>query len=444
MIATNIARHDYARSPVPLSERRSWIPITLIWMGVGIDLSGVALGSALAQGMSLGNVIIAVVIGSFILGILAALCSVIGARTGLSMGMIVRFTFGEWGNRLVLLAMLIVGFGWFGVQTGLFGYAANAAISGAIGVEISAQWLTIVGGLLMTLTATLGYIAIERLSVVAIPFVITLLGYLLFHVFSHSEIRQTMWEAPAGGGLGLGMGISLVISGWVMGTFLADVARWARSTRDAALSGFFGFFIGNMIMLLLATSLVHLMGTDDVIIVMISTGMGTFVVLFLLLAQWTTNDNALYSLGLVMASMVRSIPKPVLCIVAGLAGTTLGFLGIADNFTTFLTYITPFTAPIGGIYLVEYFLINPSRFHFAFAKTPKIPALVWHTMLVWAAGAFVAFATTPDLLGWFALTHVPALDAGLVAAALHLMIGKFLGRLRKKEDSSSQEESAST
>lgn len=438
MIKQHIVQNDYARAPVPLSERRGWLPILLIWIGVGIDLSGIALGSALALGMSLGNNIIAIVIGSFILGILAALCSAVGAKTGLSMGMIARFTFGEWGNRLVLLAMLAVGFGWFGVQTGLFGYAAHAAISEAIGLDIAPQWLTIVGGLLITMTATLGYVAIERLSLVAIPFVLTLLSYLLYHVFSNAEIRQALWEAPEGATLGMGMGISLVISGWVMGTFFApDVARWARSTRDAAISGFFGFFIGNMIMLLLATSLTHLLATDDVIAIMIAIGMGGFVVLFLLLAQWTTNDNSLYSLSLIMSSMVRFVPKPILCIVAGVAGTTIGFLGIAENLPAFLMYIAPFTAPIGAIYLVEYFLINATRFHFSFAKTPMIPPFYWNAMLVWAVGAFVAFATTPELLGWFTLTHVPALDAGLVAACLHLMIAKGLDRTKRKEQGES-------
>lgn len=443
MVDQAITRNDYARSPVPLSERRSWIPIMLIWLGVGIDLSGVALGSALAQGLSLGEVMISTVIGSFILGILAALCSYIGAKTGLSMGMIARFTFGEWGNRLVLLAMLIVGFGWFGVQMGLFGQAASAAITSVFGTDIPAAWLTIVGGVLITLTATIGYIAIERLSLFAIPFVISLLGYLLYNVFAQAEFRQSLWDAPSGEAIGLGMGISLVISGWVMGTFMApDVARWARTAKDAALSGFFGFFIGNMIMLLLAASLTHLVGTDDVIIVMVSAGMGAFVVLFLLMAQWTTNDNSLYSLGLIMASMVRFIPKSVLCIIAGLAGTIIGFLGIAENFTTFLTFITPFTAPIGGIYLVQYFFINPSQFQFAFIKKQEIPPLYWNTLLVWGLGSFVAFATTPDLLGWFSLTHVPALDAGLTAAVLHLIIGKTLHRFQKNKSFSLQEKGA--
>src|SRR5690625_2996498 len=112
--------NDYARESVPQSERKRWFSISLVWIAVGIDLSAVIFGVELGSGMSFNDALISVLIGSALLGVLAAFCAYVGAATGLSTSMISRFTFGNAGAKLVSLFLALALLGWFGVQTGFF------------------------------------------------------------------------------------------------------------------------------------------------------------------------------------------------------------------------------------------------------------------------------------------------------------------------------------
>lgn len=106
-------------------------------------------------------------------------------------------------------------------------------------------------------------------------------------------------------------------------------------------------------MMFLAAFLTRLTGTEDVIQIMLSIGWGFAAVILLILAQWTTNDKNMYSLGLNLSVMFKWIPKSALTIVAGLSGTAFAVAGIYGHFIDFLTILSPFAAPFVGIYLVE-------------------------------------------------------------------------------------------
>ncbi len=73
---------DYEREPVPMAKRKGWFVISLIWIAIGIDLSGIMLGMELGAGLSFRDALISVIIGSFILAVIGSLCAYVGARTG--------------------------------------------------------------------------------------------------------------------------------------------------------------------------------------------------------------------------------------------------------------------------------------------------------------------------------------------------------------------------
>ncbi|MFC4078006.1 cytosine permease [Salinithrix halophila] len=418
---------DYARQPVPYGKRRGWLPLALIWLAMGIDLSAVVLGAALINGMTLNQAILAITAGSVILGVIGAFCSYVGSKTGLSTAMINRFTFGEKGAYLVILVMSVAVFGWFGVTAGFFGQSAHAVLQSVFGIEIPPRWLALIGGLLMTATAAIGYKAIEKLSMISVPlmvgFLLSMLGVLITR-----ESLAPIFSMPPKETMGLGTAISLVVGAYIIGCAQSpDVARWAKTSRDAALSGFFGFLVGNSLMMFVAAFLSRLTGTEDVIQILLSFGWGAIAVTLLVLAQWTTNDNNMYCVGLNLSVLFKNVPKITLTIIAGLAGTMLAFLGIYGKFVDFLLLLSPFAAPVAGIYLCEYFLVNRSKFQFAFLAEREIVAVRWQSLLVWGLATMIAFATTPMTdggLGWFTLTHVSTLDGLLSAIVLQYVIGK--------------------
>ncbi|PMB02904.1 cytosine permease, partial [Fischerella thermalis CCMEE 5273] len=269
-----ILTNDYSREPVPLSERKSWIPLTLVWVAMGVDLSAVVLGAALISGLTLQNTIIAVSLGSFILALIGLVCSYVGSKTGLSTAMINRFAFGEKGAYLVIVIVSIAMFGWFGATAGFFGESAHYTISNVTGWDIDARILALIGGLLMTTTAAIGYKAVEKLSMLAVPLMLGMLFSMMFKLFADRENTSALLHAPPEGDLiGFGTAISLVVGAFIVAcSHSPDVARWAKSSKHAMLSGFFGFLIGNSLMMFIAAFLSKLTGTEDVIQIMLSIG----------------------------------------------------------------------------------------------------------------------------------------------------------------------------
>lgn len=423
--------NDYSREPVPLPERRSWIPLALIWIAMGIDLSAVVLGAALVSGLTLQKTIIAVSVGSFLLALIGAITSYVGSKTGLSTAMINRFTFGEKGSYFVIIVVSVMMFGWFGVHAGFFGEAAQYTIKDMTGLDLDARILALIGGLLMTTTATIGYKAIEKLSMFAVPLMIGMLASMMYKLFTDSENTSILLNTPPEGELiGFGTAISLVVGAFIVAcSHSPDVSRWAKSSKHAILSGFFGFLIGNSLMMFVAAFLSKLTGTEDVIQIMLSIGWGAIAVTILILAQWTTNDNNMYSLGLNLSVIFKWVPKQILTIIAGLLGTTFAVLGVYENFIDFLIILSPFAAPIAGIYLTEYFFLSSSRFKMAFLTKQKVKPFYWHSLIVWGIATTIAFATTPTFDGgWglFSLTRIPTIDGFLSAAILHYVIGKWI------------------
>src|SRR5690606_26235574 len=158
-----VALKDYEREPVPDHLRKSWWQMGLVWLGVGITIAAFLLGGAVGAGLSLTDSFIAVFTGSLVLTVIASLCGVVGARTSLSTAMISRFAFGSKGFYLTAMILALGSYGWFGVQTGLFGDTAAVVMEQVVGRAWPTTLLIIIGGILMTSTAVVGYKGIERL-----------------------------------------------------------------------------------------------------------------------------------------------------------------------------------------------------------------------------------------------------------------------------------------
>lgn len=103
----------------------------------------------------------------------------------------------------------------------------------------------------------------------------------------------------------------------------------------------------------------------------------------------------------------------------------LAVFGIYDRFITFLSIMTMFIAPVGGIYTAEYYLINKKRFSF---ENEHIVKLNVCAVIAWVVSTFISYMTTdaPDGLALFTLTSVPALDGFLSAFAIQTLLSLLI------------------
>lgn len=424
---------DYERQPVPQEKRKGWFRLSMVWIGAIIALSATALGGSLGAGMSLNHALIATFIGCFTLATLSALCAVVGAKTGLSTTFVSMFALGRYGSYAVSIVIAIALFGWFGVQLDLFGSSLHYILLNVFHVDIHPKILVVVGGILMTTTAFIGYKAIEKLSLLAVPLLGLLLVGSLWKVLSNTSLGALLDAPLQGDSISIGLAVSLVIGSLAIGAIIGpDIARYAKSTKDAVISSYVGFFGGFSVILIIAALLAKATAKIDIVEIMIGVGWGTGAMLVLILAQWTTNDNNLYSSALGFSVIFKNTPKYILTITAGAIGTGMAVLGIYNSFIPFLVFLSALIPPIGGIYVGDY-LINKSKYHFD--NLDKVKKINYGSLSIWVIASFMAFTTTPapNGFGLFTLTGASGFDAFLVAFGLQLLASKFFLTQSSKE-----------
>ena len=415
---------NYERERVPEKDRKRWLSISMVWIAIGIDLSGMFMGVALSQGMAFWTAIAAVIIGSIILGLLAIGTTYIGAKAGLSTGMISRISFGKKGASLMGAIMGISSLGWFGVQIGFFAENIGSAISQLTSTTVPSWLLSLIGGGLMMLSAFWGYQAIEKLCTYSVPLLAALI--VIATIMSINKNGASgLAIPPQASTISFGLAVSLVIGVYMVGVVMApDVARWAQNPKQAMIAGFVGFTIGNSFMIIISLILVKVMKTADLTAVFFALGLGIPSILVLTLAQWTTNTNNLYSASLDFSIVFKRVNPKVITIICGSLGILMAMFGIYGMFENFLSIVTVLVSPIAGIYMIDYFLYK-EKYEFSFEE--KLQDYCPVSIISWVIGSTVAFMTSqpPAGFGLFALTNVSALDGIIVAGICYFVLTKL-------------------
>ncbi|HHY71402.1 MAG TPA: cytosine permease [Thermoanaerobacterales bacterium] len=409
---------DYGVEPVPKDQTKDWLSMGLIWAGVGISLGLLMTGGALGEGLTFKQSIIASFIGGAVLAMVTALCGIIGAETNLSTAMISRFTFGEKAVILIALIQAFGSYGWFGVQLGLFGNTAAAAWNIATGGSANVKFLMIFGGLCMILTATIGYRGLDFLSKLAVPLLLVLMAGSVWKVLQVYTLADIMAFERAGEPISLGLGISMVISSFIVGAVVApDVSRYAKTPRDTAGAALLAFAIVVPLIMLIGAVMAQAAGTWDLVDIMLRLGWGLTALIVLLLAQWTSNDNNLYCSALGFAVVFKKLEKWQLTVISGVLGIILALLGIYDRFIPWLITLGVLIPPMGGVMAVDYYLFYKDYYQVQYLD--RLVDLRYVSILSWIIGSAVSFITSGETVSF---TTVPALD-GFLASAIIQYVG---------------------
>ncbi|WP_251864937.1 cytosine permease [Enterococcus malodoratus] len=415
---------NYERERVPEKDRKRWLSISMVWIAIGIDLSGMFMGVALSQGMAFWTAISAVAIGSIILGVLAVGTTYIGAKAGLSTGMISRISFGKKGASLMGAIMGISSLGWFGVQIGFFAENIGSAISQLTNTAVPSWLLSLIGGSLMMLSAFWGYQAIEKLCTYSVPLLAALI--IIATIMSINKNGAAgLAIPPQGSTISFGLAVSLVIGVYMVGVVMApDVARWAQNPKQAMIAGFVGFTIGNSFMIIISLILVKVMNTSDLTAVFFTLGLGIPSILVLTLAQWTTNTNNLYSASLDFSIVFKRVNPKIITVTCGSLGILMAMFGIYGMFENFLSIVTVLVSPIAGIYMIDYFFYK-EKYEFSYEE--KLQDYYPISIISWVIGSTIAFMTSqpPAGFGLFTLTNISALDGILVAGISYFVLTKL-------------------
>ncbi|MEQ9862725.1 cytosine permease [Pectobacterium cacticida] len=416
--------YDYEYEPVPADARKGWYVITLIWLAIGIDISGLFLGAFLSSGLPLLQAVSATLIGSAFLGVLAALCANVGYGCGLSTTLLSISVFGKLGGKLIGVFSAVSLVGWFAFQLDFFGVMLQKSLL-HYHFEPGRFPVLLFGMTLMVLTAIWGVRSLGRLSMFSVPLMLILI---LTGIYLATVERSAPPPITIKNPISMGSAISYVVSIWIVAASIMspDIARYAKTRKDAILGAGLGFCFGNSIIILVALLLTYLVGSDDLVEIFFSIGLGMAAIIILVFAQWTTNSSNLISASLGLSVVIRTLSRPTLVILMALIGLFFAYNGMINNFTRFLSLLGVIVSPIAGVYLAEYYFFDLS--------TSKIGTFESQNLNIgaavsWGCGSLVSLSTSTDFLNLFTISSVSALDGIMVSMAMYVVLHKIFPRI---------------
>jgi cytosine permease len=264
---------------------------------------------------------------------------------------------------------LTMGIGWFGWQVAFFGSTIEQMFPGHwfANPNVAIVW----GGALMMLTALIGYKGITYLSFIAVPMVIILSIWGIGVAADQSGGFDMLFSAqPTGDSMSLFAGITLVVGNAALGAVVfPDVTRYGKTPFSGGFGAASGYFIGGIFSVIagasmtFAAQLPELGSTPNIPAVMAKLGMGFFAFLILVFAQWSNNDNNLYTGALGLRNVIR-LPKYILVIAMGILGIVIALSGYQDHFVPFLNFLGVYVPPIAGVMIADHWLVRRNEYRF--------------------------------------------------------------------------------
>ncbi|GAL25204.1 cytosine/purine/uracil/thiamine/allantoin permease family protein [Vibrio variabilis] len=272
----------------------------------------------------------------------------------------------------------------------------------------------------MMITAIYGVRALGKLSAYSVPLMVTLITVGLFMAAGAQSAGDKVIESP----LSMGEAISYVMSIWILAAVAApDIARYAKTRKDAILGAGFGFLFGNSATIVVALLLTQMTGSDDLVNVFFGIGLGMAAIIVLVFAQWTTNSSNLVSGALGMSVVLPNVPRPILVIMMTILGLAIAQLGMIDMFTAFLTLLGVTIAPSAGVYLAQYYFLDKSALEFE--RIQSAPNWMLKGLVAWAFGSAVSACTAGEFFNLFSLTSISAIDGILASFVAYIVLVKL-------------------
>ena len=401
----NQLTEDYSRHRVPNSATVSGWRIALIILAATITLPIFLVGAQLGQSMGLIPSLIAFVIIGVVIATIASAVGIIATRSRLTTAMIMQFSFGRIGARIVSAIIGFAMLGWYGVTVDVFVRATQTLMSDVSDLSLSRNIYLFGASTLMILTTIFGFRGLDRLSMFAVPFLVIFLLTLVYTAIDNTGL--SVIATLPGQGMSSAQGASAGIGGFIVGvTIFPDLCRYARNERDAVIAALLGLGLCVILVLVFATIPSIAVQESNFLQVVLLIGLGIPGIALILLATWTTNVYNLYSSSLVVANIILQVRKWKLVLVLGVIGAGIASIPILDNLITFLDLIAITIPPVAGVYMADFYIVRNQDYSNDVLES--VQAFHPAGFVAWILGSLLAYLSNQGVL---TLTTVAAIDA---------------------------------
>lgn len=398
---------EYSLSKVP-SEKKTqgiWAAMVVL-VGFTFFTPSMTAGGNLGIGLNFSDFFTAVVVGNAFLGVYCGVLAYIGQKTGLTLDLLGRHSFGNVGSYLPSALISFTQIGWFGVGVAMFAIP----VSKMTGIPV---WvLIVITGVVMTVTAYRGIKALAVLGSIAVPLIAILGVYSVnWGVEKMGGFLEIFSENPTNP-LTLSSGIAIVVGSFVSGgTATPNFTRFAKDSKTAVVATVVAFFVGNSIMMIFGAVGGAVTGVPDIFDILILQGLAIPAAITLGLNIWTTNNNALYTAGLGVSNITKINMKPMVLLGGGVGTVTAVWLYY--NFVGFLNLLSGMIPPVGAVIILHYILHKDE-----YGTTKNISDFNMSGILAVIIGA---------LIGIFVPFGIKPINSLVSAAIIFIILDKFMG-----------------
>lgn len=401
---------DYAFDAVPEEKRQNLYQLAIVWAGYVMTTSVMISGSVAGNSLPLGKALLAILFGNVILAAIGIMLSRAGCETNLSTYVLARYAMGINGAKLMSLVFIINGVGWYGVGIGLTAKVASTFI------PVDDRIIAFVFAIVFMSTAMYGYKGLKLLSSIAVPFILIVSIVGMNKVIGDSNgISELLSIIPAEPRT-FSFVVFMTVGTWINGAITApDISRYAVNKKSAYAAVSIGFLVSCAMLMTIGAVLALSAGTWDLALILQNLGLGVLGLIFIIVIQWTTADNALYSSGLALANLFELKSKFWVTLGSGIVGTFLATLGIYNHIIGYILFLGAIIIPLAGIFIVDYQFF---RDKYRISHELILTRISKPAMIAWVGGFVIAKFTT-----W----GFPAINAILAAGILHYTLTRLMG-----------------
>jgi len=229
----------------------------------------------------------------------------------------------------------------------------------------------VIGGIFNSYAAIFGFEKIKRYSCFSVPLLTLFCLWILFELFSNN-LGEMRLDYVKTGGLNYWQGVDLVIGGYIAGALAAsDFTRYTLNNRSNWMGVLPGTFIMSFFLGLIGMFCTAATGEWNPVKEIQSFGLGVPALVFIFIANGTTNFNLLYSSGLAVTNIFPKISRWKNTLVSGIAGTALAVMGIEQHLQDILSFLALLFSPVLGVLLMDFFINNRLSGQETPAKSPQ-------------------------------------------------------------------------
>lgn len=406
--------NQYTTTKVQPKDFTSGWLIALLIAGTGLTLPILFLGSEVALAVGFKKALWAFGISTLVLTLMCMATTVIGNRSRLSTYMIMHFSFGRQGAKIMNFIFGITLLGWFSVALELLAIAVKDTAFQTLQINLMEWPIIIIVSALIITTTIYGIKSLERLANFAVPILTIFLGYVVYKSIAGTSFHDIVNFVPENPTMTLFEATSILVGSSILfPVLMADFSRFIYNDKQSLIA-VLGITIGFPIALLFSAIPSIQSGEVDIIKVMESLDLVVPAFVLLFVSTWVGNASNLYSTVLTFSTVKTDWAFRKMAIIAGVVGTIAALLGFSDYLFDFLNFLGILAPSISAIYIINFFWVKKQDYNL-----DEIAEWEFESLISWVVSSGITIFTYLEV---FQLTRAYFIDSFVLGGLLYFIL----------------------